>query len=129
MSVDVHDNFIIISHRCIHHRLCNQISSHAVWNHSIFPLYSMTILNQPHRLVSFRFGETTPRYGPSKNIVRKFESLRAANSFTTKCLPTRKPCRFTNIGTDMIVSSRRLRSTSMYRRFLYRLQGKEWCHT
>jgi len=50
-------------------------------------------------------------------------SLRAANSLMTKCLPMRKPCRSTNIGTDMIVSSRRLRSTSKHRRFLYCLQS------
>jgi len=49
--------------------------------------------------------------------------LRAANFLTTKCLPTRKPSRSTNIDTNMIVSSRRLRSTSMHHRFLYRLQS------
>jgi len=82
MSLDVHDNFII-NHRCIHHRLCNQTSSYAAWNHSIFPLYSMMILNQPHRLITFNFGEITPRFGAFKNIVRKFESIfESSNSFT-----------------------------------------------
>jgi len=32
-------------------------------------------------------------------------------------------CRSTNIGTDIIVSSRRLRSISMHRTFLYHLQS------
>jgi len=72
---------------------------------TIFPLYSMAILNQPHRLMSFRFGETTSRFGAPKNIVRKFDFIfknSKLSSFTTNCLPMKKSCRFTNIDTDMI---------------------------
>jgi len=39
------------------------------------------IFNQPHRLVSFRFAEITPRFGTSKNIVRKFESIFERSKF------------------------------------------------
>jgi len=58
MSLNVHDNIniiiiIIISRRCTHYRICNQTSLAVC--HSILPLYSMTIFNQPHRLMSFRF--------------------------------------------------------------------------
>jgi len=54
----------------------NILSSHCI------PLYS--ILNQPHCLVSFRFGEITPRFGASKNIVRKFESIFESSKFLYK---------------------------------------------
>jgi len=79
-SLDVHDNFII-NRCCTHHRLRNQTSSHAVWNHSILPLYSMVILNQPYCLISSRFGEITPRFEAFKNIVRKFKSIFESNKF------------------------------------------------
>jgi len=127
------DNFII-SHRCTHHRLCNQISSHAVWNHSILPSYSMAIPNQPHRLMSFHFGEISPRFGACKNIVRKFEFIFEGSKF----LHDKVFFQWGNLADPQILvqillqtwlSSRRLRSTSMRRRFLYRFQGKEWCRT
>jgi len=38
------------------------------------PIVFHVILNQPYRL-SFRFDEITPRFGASKNTVRKLESI------------------------------------------------------
>jgi len=59
--------FLFELERCTYHRLYNQTSNHTVWNHSILPLYSMVLLNQPHHLMFFRFGEISPRFGESKN--------------------------------------------------------------
>jgi len=127
-------HYIIISRRCTHHCLCNQTSMQ--YGSSILPLYSIP----SSHCIPWWFSinhiawclpalvRPTPRYGASKNIVRKFESIFESNKFLNDKMSSNDK-RSTNIGTDMIVSSRRLRSTSMHCRFLYHFQGKEWCHT
>jgi len=69
----------------------------------------MTILNQPDRLVSFCFGETT-WIGASKNIVRRFESIFESSKFLHDKMSSNEETLQIHKYWYMIVSLRRLRS-------------------
>jgi len=122
-SLDVYNNFMI-SRRCIYHR--HQTFSHAVWNHSILPLYSMMILNQPLFYDFLLWWD----YSTVRSIQKYSEKVQI--HLWEQQIPSRQIVfQRKNLADPQILiltwllSSRRLRPTSMYRKFLYRLQRKE----